>query len=136
MKSYDFDFMTGNSSIYCGDCIREKKIPIDSLLPIFADSEWDYYPVCDICGAVDENINFIPAIVKESDKPALTIDYDSGVEVYSAIDQYGIEYRTYDRDALAEEYNFCELCGILVESGYVCLDGGEVFCSDCVVELN
>jgi len=136
MKSYDFDFMTGNSSIYCGDCIREKKIPIDSLLPIFADSEWDYYPVCDICGAVDENIVFLRKDVNEEDKPRLTIDYDSGMAVYSAVDEYDNEYRTYDRDALAEEYNFCELCGILVESGYVCLDGGKVFCSNCVVELN
>ena len=49
MKSYDYDAMTYNADIYCIGCLP---VEIDSLEvhPVFADSEWDYYPTCAVCG--------------------------------------------------------------------------------------
>jgi len=49
MKSWEFEAVTFNGDIYCNDCC-----PVDTdspeVSPIFADSEWDYLPVCDHCG--------------------------------------------------------------------------------------
>jgi len=49
MKSYDFDAVTYDGAVYCNECCP---VPLDSdeVMPVFADSEWDCYPTCDVCG--------------------------------------------------------------------------------------
>jgi hypothetical protein len=60
MKSYDYDAVTWYSEVYCTDCLPEKvKIDDYDVFPIFADSEWDYAPVCCMCGHVHDYVNII-----------------------------------------------------------------------------
>jgi hypothetical protein len=52
MKSFDYFAVTYNASVYCVDCLPDDApgIESDEIGPIFADSEWDRYPTCDVCG--------------------------------------------------------------------------------------
>ena len=51
MKSYDFDAVTYEASIYCTECLPDGMSADSAAVhPVFADSEWDYMPVCDRCG--------------------------------------------------------------------------------------
>jgi len=49
MKSFDFEAVVYNGSVYCTDCC-----PVDledeDVMPIFADQEWDSIPICEACG--------------------------------------------------------------------------------------
>lgn len=57
MKSFEYEAVAVGCNIYCIGCI-----PLgiaDDPLPIFADSEWDSYPVCDRCGTVHEYVTLI-----------------------------------------------------------------------------
>jgi len=60
MKAYDFDAVTYDASVYCVECLPDG-ITVDSedVSPIFADSEWDYAPVCDACGAVHDYVTVL-----------------------------------------------------------------------------
>lgn len=50
MKAYHFYAVTYQGSVYCVDCLPEGITPdSEGVFPIFASSEWDYYPVCDVC---------------------------------------------------------------------------------------
>jgi len=39
--------------VVCKNCgtklVREKRVKLEDTIPIFADSEWDSAPVCDVC---------------------------------------------------------------------------------------
>ena len=51
MKSWEFDAVVYDGEIYCVECLPEEaRIKEDEAWPIFADSEWDHYPICDNCG--------------------------------------------------------------------------------------
>ena len=56
MKSYEYQgYTTREGGIVCTDCTGKLTEAEETELgysPIFADSEWDYYPACDICGRV------------------------------------------------------------------------------------
>lgn len=67
MKSFDYEAVTFDGAVYCvGKCFdamaagfREHQRPTlesDEVSAIFADSEWDSYPVCDICHAAHEYV--------------------------------------------------------------------------------
>ena len=60
MKSYDFDAVVYDGEIYCIGCLP-KIFPInrDDVHPIFADSEWGYYPVCTRCGKEHDYMSLI-----------------------------------------------------------------------------
>ena len=60
MKSYDYDAVVVDDEIYCVGC-KPKNVRIDDpmLSPIFADSEWDYTPVCCVCGTEHDYVNVI-----------------------------------------------------------------------------
>jgi len=60
MKSYDVVGYVGDGVAYCPACN-----PLDDNEPIFADSEWDSPPVCDICGGVIDEVNIIGGDVHE-----------------------------------------------------------------------
>ena len=53
MKAYDYKAVTFDGAVYCTGCIPDGAKDED-IYPIFADSEWDFYPVCDGCGEVHD----------------------------------------------------------------------------------
>ena len=53
MNSAHFDAVTYDGSVYCCKCLESAT---EGVYPIFADSEWDSYPVCDICGQVHDYV--------------------------------------------------------------------------------
>ena len=57
---------------------------------------------------------------------------------YCPDDPDGARYTTFEVDAFAlESPGECSICGATgLESGYLCLDGGEEFCNDCVEEVD
>lgn len=68
MKAFDYEAVTFDGAVYCvGTCFdtmaagfREHQRPTlksDEVSPIFADSEWDSYPVCDICHAEHDYVS-------------------------------------------------------------------------------
>lgn len=49
MKAFDFEAVTYDGAVYC---IEHCPVPVTNdseVYPIFADSEWDHYPVCSQC---------------------------------------------------------------------------------------
>ena len=56
MKSYEYQgYTTSQGGVVCTDCTGKLSETEEAELgycPIFANSEWDYYPACDICGRV------------------------------------------------------------------------------------
>jgi hypothetical protein len=57
MKAYDFDAVIVDSEVYCLECVPDGTDLDTDASPIFADSEWDYYPVCYHCGAVHDYVS-------------------------------------------------------------------------------
>jgi hypothetical protein len=63
MKSWDYHALTYNGGVYCTECL-----PVDPEMeecdhtgtapgPVFADQEWDHYPVCDVCHTVHDYVS-------------------------------------------------------------------------------
>jgi hypothetical protein len=50
MKSYEYDAVVHDCAIYCVQCVPAG-VKVEDCHPIFADSEWDHYPMCDHCHA-------------------------------------------------------------------------------------
>lgn len=52
MKAYDYEAVAIDGAVYCVGCVgRDTDFDDpDAFSPIFADSEWDSYPVCSACG--------------------------------------------------------------------------------------
>jgi hypothetical protein len=51
MKSWDYDAVTCDGVVYCKGCLPAGiKLDDPRVAPIFAEQEWDSYPVCDKCG--------------------------------------------------------------------------------------
>jgi len=58
MKSFDYEAVVYDCEVYCVSCLPGGvDVEGDDVSPIFADSEWDYYPVCAECGEVHNYIN-------------------------------------------------------------------------------
>ena len=60
MLAFDFEACTYDGAVYCVSCLPDG-VDEDSegVSPIFADSEWETYPVCSHCGEVHEYVNLI-----------------------------------------------------------------------------
>lgn len=58
MRCFDYEAVAMDGSVLCVECVPDN-IDVESLDPIFADSEWDTYPVCDKCGRVHEYVALI-----------------------------------------------------------------------------
>ena len=58
MKAHDFEASVFDGEIYCNECLPDG-VNTDSaeVHPIFADSEWDYYPACCECGMVHKYVS-------------------------------------------------------------------------------
>lgn len=60
MKSYDYEAVVYEASVCCVECLPTGvSVNDDDVSPVFADSEWDYYPVCDVCGAEHDYVQLI-----------------------------------------------------------------------------
>lgn len=60
MYAYDYDAVIFNENVYCVECLPEETdVEDERVLPIFADSEWESYPVCCECGEIHEYVNLI-----------------------------------------------------------------------------
>lgn len=58
MKAYDYEAVTYDGDVYCLGCLPAGVTDgTDGVSPIFADSEWDDYPVCTACGAVHDYVS-------------------------------------------------------------------------------
>ena len=58
MQAFDFEAVVYDGEIYCVNCLPDGvDVESDEVSPVFADSEWDYYPVCAECGAVHDYVN-------------------------------------------------------------------------------
>lgn len=60
MKSFDFYAVTYDANVFCVECLPVG-VSVDSpeVSPIFADSEWDYVPTCDACGAEHDYVTVL-----------------------------------------------------------------------------
>lgn len=60
MKSYDYEAVAYESAVYCVDCLpKGVSVGSEDVCPIFADSEWDYIPTCDVCGAEHDYVTVL-----------------------------------------------------------------------------
>lgn len=67
--------------------------------------------------------------------PKLTIT--DGIAKKSAEDEHGLSYMKFNVNWLAgEEVGYCNICETAIEEGWLCLDGGEVYCYTHVEEVN
>jgi hypothetical protein len=58
MKAYDFEAVTYDADVYCVGCLPDGvSVDDEEVGPIFADSEWDHYPVCVHCGTVHDYVS-------------------------------------------------------------------------------
>lgn len=58
MKSYDYEACAYDGAVYCNGCLPDGiTTESEEVTPVFADSEWDGYPVCDACGEKHEYVN-------------------------------------------------------------------------------
>jgi len=58
MKSYDFYACIWHGCIYCNECLPDGTITKE-VNPIFANSEWDYIPICCICGKTHDYMTIL-----------------------------------------------------------------------------
>ncbi len=52
MKSYNYYACVLDGEVYCNECLPS----LSGIEPIFANSEWDCYPVCCECGEVHDYV--------------------------------------------------------------------------------
>ena len=66
-----------------------------------------------------------------NDRPQLTLT--GGIARRSATDELGNEFIEFEADTFADQSaGECSNCGAEIESGWLCLDGGDEYCDDCV----
>lgn len=60
MKTFDFYAAIYDNDVYCIECLPSGvNAESEDVLPIFADSEWYYIPICIHCGHVHDYINLL-----------------------------------------------------------------------------
>lgn len=58
MKSYDFEAVIVEDGVFCLECVPPN-VEAEDGFPIFADSEWENYPVCCVCNFVHEYVTLL-----------------------------------------------------------------------------
>ena len=67
MNAVDWYAVAWDGDVYCADCLPDGVgVEDDGVYPIFADSEWDRYPVCCVCGAEHDYVG----LIEHDDHPA------------------------------------------------------------------
>ena len=63
MKAWDFEAVVYDGSVYCVECLPAGvSVDDDTVSPIFADSEWDSAPTCDMCGEAHDYMHVMGKI--------------------------------------------------------------------------
>ena len=100
MKSYDFEAVIFESEIYCVSCLPDG---LDSenegVMPIFCDSEWDYYPVCNHCNKTHDYVSLTEEgkrIEIESTFERLCNEYNTDVFLTPRLEEDYAEVETED----------------------------------------
>lgn len=97
MKSFDYEAMAYDASVYCVECLPEG-VTREDAYPVFADSEWDYYPTCDACGTVHDYVSLTPdGVLHEAESRNVEIWEETAVSIRNA------EAGSWQADRLAEE---------------------------------
>jgi len=61
MKSYHYEAVVYEGEIFCVECLPDGiSEHSDDVMPIFANSEWDYTPICCKCGCEHDYVSIIP----------------------------------------------------------------------------
>jgi len=58
MYSYDYEAVVYEGEVFCNECCPVSLLDL-TVTPIFADSEWKYYPVCVNCDKEHTYVNII-----------------------------------------------------------------------------
>lgn len=58
MKAYEYEAVIFNDEIFCLECLPVETSE-NNYCPIFADSEWNTYPICSECGTEHDYVNLI-----------------------------------------------------------------------------
>ena len=78
MKSWEYRAVTTeDGSVYCVTCVP--KTQEQNVYPIFADTEWDSYPVCDACRREHDYVVLINAPIPPK-RSTLAVYRAMGVE--------------------------------------------------------
>lgn len=79
MKSYDYEACAYDGAVYCNGCLPDG---IDEnhedISPVFADSEWDSYPVCDHCGCVHDYVSLTSVGLAEQEMERALSEHQCG----------------------------------------------------------
>jgi len=89
MNCTDYEaVITVDGEAVCLDCLKGDP-ESDEFYPIFADSEWDSYPVCAYCGEVFDYVSLTPEGVETMNADRITCIADGSRGIY--IPQYFAE---------------------------------------------
>lgn len=56
MNDYDYEAVVYDNEVYCIDCLPYDIQQSEEIMPIFAGSEWDVFPVCCVCKCVHDYV--------------------------------------------------------------------------------
>lgn len=74
----------------------------------------------------------IPQVTVSDAQPVVLCDIQ-GIATLTGVDQYGLTWSSFYVDYLAEQVDgVCSICGSEISTGYMCMDGGDEVCNDCV----
>jgi len=61
MKAFEYDAVIFENEIYCLSCVPDD-VSLKDCEPIFADSEWQSYPVCNECEEIHTYVKILPFV--------------------------------------------------------------------------
>jgi len=135
MNAADFDAVCYDGAAYCLSCY-DGDVNDPECSPIFADSEWDSYPVCDACGeAIDyvclTTYGRVHARVRELAEQYTDGDEDAAAFGYAAwcVDHHGGQF--------TDEYAAPTVLGIRFGAGFhgrASLEGTEASVYDALCD--
>jgi len=91
MKAYDYDAVICDGEVYCVGCVPEEFDP-DECYPIFADSEWEYVPVCSVCGAEHDYVTVLESNPYETTEERLVMMPNPTAPKVSKYEGMTVEY--------------------------------------------
>ena len=93
MKSYDYEAVTYDHEVFCLDCLEEKGVSFEDseVLPIFADSEWTFYPICSVCGREHDYVSLISYPF-----------YEDTLNTYEKENESSIDFRRFNQDSVTD----------------------------------
>jgi len=60
MKAYGYKAVSFEGAIYCIECLPDNvSLHDERVFPVFADSEWQFFPSCDICNKIHNYVTLL-----------------------------------------------------------------------------